>query len=234
MSLLTDFRRVRRLSAAIGLLGFAPMLVFEAIVDPISDGTPADTLDAVTRHRAGFTAGAVLVLLSALLNLPAIYGVVHQARDRGCVLAHLGASFAALGALGHAMLAGMYITTLATADGTPAEMLAYLDRIDNSPVLTLLVVPLLGFSAGLTLLAFAAWRAGLIGWWGPATVTAAVAAHFLITTAPVALAIVELTAVSIVYGWIGIRTARLNDDEWAPVSPDKLQRPTHLTGPTTR
>jgi hypothetical protein len=102
-------------------------------------------------------------------------GILHQARDRGAGLANLGAVFGVLGGFGHFGIALFYIVALALRGGDRTEMVAYIDRLNATPALAAIALPLiLCFGLGVLTLAWAAWRAGLIGWWGPAVATCAV------------------------------------------------------------
>jgi hypothetical protein len=50
-------------------------------------------------------------------------------------------------------------------------MAAYIDRVNATPVINAVAFPLiLCFALAVLTMAWAAWRAGLIGWWGPAVV----------------------------------------------------------------
>ena len=111
---------------------------------------------------------ALLLLASAVMTVPAIGGILHQARDRGARLAEFGAFFTLLGALGHTALAVIYLVMRAMAGGDAAEMAAFEARFNSDPALGIVAMTLiLSFGVGLTLLAWSAWRAGIVGWWAP-------------------------------------------------------------------
>ena len=56
MSLVTDARRLRRLSAATGPLGFAAILAVEFCLDPVTEGTPTATPVDKEGNRMGISA----------------------------------------------------------------------------------------------------------------------------------------------------------------------------------
>jgi hypothetical protein len=222
MSVFSDSRRVRRVASGLSLVGFSTLLVVQGPLDATED---AGFYDAAMRHPGSMTASALILLASAALNVPAIGAIIHQARDRGSLLAQLGGLFTLLGALGHMGLATVYLVMRSLAGGDPAQMRAFEDRLNSDPALVVFFVLLTSFGVGLALLAWAAWRAGLIGWWGPVLITAVVILHNVLPDDPPA--VVQLGAVgaiAVVFGWLGIRTLRLSDTDWDPAGGPASQR----------
>jgi hypothetical protein len=209
-------RRIRRVTAGIGLLGFCAVLVPQDLLDPAGN----TFYDAAMSSPELLGVSALALLVSALLTVPAICGILHQARDCGATLAHLGALFTLLGAMGHMGLASIGLITRSLAGGDPAQMRAFEERLNADPALAIPFVLLTSFGIGITLLAFAAWRAGLIGWWGPAIVTAVVVAHTVLPDGqPPVITLTALTLIAIVFGRLGIRTLALSDNDWAQPKP---------------
>lgn len=224
-------RRIRRITAGAGLAGFTLLLVPQTLIDPMT----GSFLDAAIADPGGLLISALLLLGSALLTFPAIGGILHQARDRGALLADLGALFAALGALGHAALAAMSLLFRSLAGGDPAQMLAFEERMTGDPALGAVgLVLLLSFGIGLALSAWAAARAGLIGLWAPVLVTIVVLAHNLVPADPSAVVdAAALGLVAVVFGWLGVRVIALPDAGWeAPVEP--AARVVDRTNPAAR
>ena len=168
-------RGIRRTATGLGMIGFTALLIPQGIVDP----TDASSFrDAADQHPVALFVSGVLLLASALLTFPAISGVLHQARDRGALVADIGAVFAALGALGHAALGMMYLIMRSLAGGDTTEMSTFEERFNaDVPVGVVGLTLLLSFGIGIALLVWAAWRAGMIGVWGPVIITAVVVAH---------------------------------------------------------
>lgn len=220
MSVSTRARRARRVTAGIGLLGFSALLVVQDPLDPTSGGV--SFYDASLAHPGLLTASALTLIGSAVLTVPAIGGIVHQAGDRGSRLAALGAFFTLLGAFGHTALAILYLVMRSLAGGDPAQMIAFEDRFNADPALGVVgLVLLISFGLGIALLAWSAWRAGLIGWWGPALITLVVVAHNVLPEhPPVAVRLAALAAIAVVFGWLGVRVLRMSDADWeaAPAS----------------
>jgi hypothetical protein len=228
MSVLSDPRRSGRLAAGIGLIGFSVLLLAEDRLDPTGG---VSFYDAAVAHPGLLTASALTLLGSAVLTVPAIAGIIHQARDRGAVLARLGGFFALLGALGHTALAVLYLAMRSLAGGDPAQMAAFEDRLNADTAIGIVGMVLLGsFGVGISLLAWAAWRAGLIGWWGPAVVTAVVFAHAVLPDdLPPVVPFTALTALAAVFGFLGLRALAMPDGEWSR-SPS-VDNATQLPGP---
>ena len=226
-------RRIRRIATGLGMIGFTALLIPQGIVDP-TDAT--SFLDAAVRQPVALFVSGLLLLASALLTFPAICGILHQARDRGALVADIGAGFAALGALGHAALGIIYLIMRSLGGGDAAAMIAFEERFNSDvPVGVVDLTLLLSYGIGIALLAWAAWRAGLIGVWGPVVITAVVVAHSVLPDdLPSAVPAIALGSIAVVFGWLGVRTTRLSDAEWeaddrAPTTnaSDRPEVPTH-------
>ncbi|HEX6056755.1 MAG TPA: hypothetical protein VFY98_13165 [Intrasporangium sp.] len=214
MSVLSNPRRSSRLAAGVGLIGFSALLPIEDRVDPGGDSF----YDAAVAHPGQLTASSLILLASAILTVPAITGLIHQAHGRGAVLARIGGFFALLGAFGHAGLAVVYLAMRSLAGGDPVEMAGFEERL-NADIATgiVVIVLLLSFGVGLTLLAWAAMRAGLIGWWAPTVITAVVLAHAVLPEdLPPVIPFTALIAIAVVFGLLGLRALAMTDAEWSP------------------
>lgn len=128
----------------------------------------------------------------------------------------MAAVLAVLGGFGHAGLAFFYLLVAAPLPGGDrAEMVAYVERLNASPVLGLVAMPLI-MSFGLAVIAmgWAAWRVGLVGWWGPVAATAGVLIHFALPVTIPAVEVAALAVLAVVFGYLGVRIARMTDREW--------------------
>ena len=215
MSILSDPRRSSRLAAGIGLIGFSALLPIEDRVDPTSG---VSFHDAAVAHPGLLTVSALTLLGSAILTVPAITGIIHQANARGAVLARLGGFFTLLGALGHTALATVYLVMRSLAGGDPVEMAGFEERLNaDVPIGVVASVLLLSFGVGLTLLAWAAMRAGLIGWGAPPVITAVVLAHAALPEdLPPVIPFTALIAIAVVFGLLGLRALTMSDAEAGP------------------
>ncbi len=210
--------RIRRYAAATSLIAFPGLLVVEAVLDPASGGTGEVMLTAATNHSGALVACALSLMLSGMLMVPAAGGLLHQARDRGAALTNLAAALGVLGGFGHFAIGMFYLVTLALPGGDQNEMISYIERLNNTPALGAIVFPLiLSFALGVVALAWAAWRTGLIGWWGPSGVTAVVILHEALPDSLPSIEIAGLGVLAVVFGYLGIRMVRLSDAEWGSV-----------------
>jgi len=221
--------RIRRYTAAGSLVAFPALLVVQAPLDPASGGTGEVMFTAATNHAGALLASAGLLMLSGMLMVPAVWGLAHQARDRGGALANLAAVFGVLGGFGHFAIGMFYLFALGLPGGDRDHMVAYIERLNASPALGAIAFPLiLCFALGVLAMAWAAWRAGLIGWWGPIAVTAAVVLHEVVPSSIAWIDIAGLSVLTVVFGYLGVRTARLTDSEWGSVP-----QPRALPAPAT-
>ncbi|MFI5914406.1 hypothetical protein [Dactylosporangium sp. NPDC051541] len=208
-------RRLRRRTMGTALILFPALLLLEGPIDPAPGGTGEVMFAAATQHRTALAGCAGLLLVSGVLMVPAAAAVLHQARDRGSALGAAAAVLAVLGGFGHAAIAMFYLIAMPLAGGDRAEMVAYIERLNASPVLGAVVFPLiLCFALALLAMVWAAWRAGLIGWWGPAVVTAAVVAHEVLPGPLPGVELAGMGALSAVFGLLGVRVLRMTDAAW--------------------
>jgi hypothetical protein len=209
-------QRLRRHTMGAALILFPALLVVQATLDPGDGDTGEAAYAAASHHAESLTASAILLLISGILMAPAVAGILHQARDRGAALANLAAVAAVLGGFGHAAIAMYTLFTLPLAGGDRAQMAAYVERINASPVINAVAFPLiLCFALAVLTMAWAAWRAGLIGWWGPAVVTTLVLLHELLPDPPSAVDVVSMVILTVVFGNLGLRILRMTDVQWS-------------------
>lgn len=228
-----DPRRFRRLAAAAGLIGFPVLLVVHQLIDT-SGGDSAAKVDAVASSGGRVAWGGVLLLLSAILTVPAAYGVVHLLRDRGARLGHWGGTLLTLGALGHTAIATHTLLLAGVAGGDRAEMIAFLDRADDSPAVASVFPLILSFSLGALLCILALRRGGLVGVWAPVVIGIAVLLDFappMDGAAGDSIGLLQQLLLAAAFVPIGVKVARLREDEWsmrAPTSMPSQQQPAAL------
>lgn len=207
--------RVRQYGTAASLVLFPALLVPQGLIDPAEGGTGEVMYTAATTQATALLASALLLMVSGVLMIPAVTGLVHQARDRGAGLATLAAVLGVLGGFGHFGIGMFYVVALALPGGDRTEMVAYIERLNASPALAAIAFPLITcFGLGVLAMAWAAWRTGLLGWWGPVLVTLVVLLHFVLPVVIPAIQVGTLVALAVVFGYLGIRVARMSDAEW--------------------
>jgi len=221
-------QRLRRYTMGAALILFPALLVVQAPLDPGDGDTGEAAYAAASQHAGSLSTSAVLLLISAILMAPAVAGILHQARDRGAVLANVAAVAAVLGGFGHAAIAMYTLFTLPLAGGDPAQMAAYVERLNATSVINAVAFPLiLCFALAVLMMAWAAWRAGLIGWWGPAIVTTVVLAHLLLPESLPAAALAGMAALTVVFGYLGLRILRMTDTQWGGIRQPVPPIPAH-------
>jgi hypothetical protein len=209
---------IRRTFSGVALIMFPALLVLDELIDPTSGGTGAVMYEAATEHRGALLGAAAAMIISGLVMIPAVVAIVRQTRDRGARLANFGGVFGVLGATGHVCIGLFYVISAALQGGDKAQMIAFIDRLNDSAALGLSVMPMLvGFSLGVLLLSWAAFRAGLIAIWGPVVATLAVLQHLILPSDFAGghintLGLVGLTAV---FGYLGSRALTMSDHAWA-------------------
>lgn len=209
--------RFRRWVAGISLIGFAVALVAQDLVGPRTPDDAAGTYAAVAADRGGMVATSVLLLVSSLFLVPAVWGILHVLRERGVTLGHIGGALAIVGALGHvAVITYQLALVEMTKTGDREAMVALIDRMDSSPVVGVIVFPMiLAFALGMLLLAIALWRARFVQGWGALLVVAAVALDIGAPDGtPAAVSIAKQLLAFAAFAYVGLRVLRLSDDEW--------------------
>jgi hypothetical protein len=224
-------QRLRRYTTGAALILFPALLVVQAPLDPGDGDTGETAYAAASQHAGRLATSAVLLLISGILMAPAVAGILHQARDRGAVLANLAAVAAVLGGFGHAAIAMFTLFTLPLAGGDRAQMVAYVERIDATAVINAVAFPLiLCFALAVLMMAWAAWRAGLIGWWAPAIVTILVLVHELVPEPPQAVELGSMIALTVIFGYLGLRILRMTDMQWGGLPRPAPSVPIHSVG----
>ncbi len=208
-------RHIHHYTTAAALAAFPLLLLVQAPINPAPGGTGDLMYVAATEQADALLASAVLLMVSGLLMFPAVAGLVHLARGRGAAIATSAAALGVLGGFGHFAIGMFYLVTLALPGGDPGQMAAFVDRLSALPALTAIAFPLIMcFGLGVVAMSWAAWRTGLLGGWGPALVTVVVLMH-LLPISSTALEVGGLAAFTVVFGYLGIRIARMNDAQWA-------------------
>lgn len=212
-------RRLRRYTSGVALALFPALLVVEAPIDPAGDGTGEEMYQAATEHGGALALCAALLFISGALMIPAVTAVLHLARDRGGALANVGATLGVLGGLGHIAIAMFYFFALALPGGDEAQMVSYVERVNGSAAGAVAFPLILCFAVGVLVLGWAAWRAGLIGVWGPVAVTVAVLVAEVLPAGMPALQIAANTLATAVFGFLGLRVIRMANTDWDGVRP---------------
>jgi Domain of unknown function (DUF4386) len=209
--------RFRRRVAGISLIGFAVALVGQDLVGPRTPSDAAGTYAAVAADQGGMIATSVLLLVSSLFLVPAVWGILRVLRERGATLGHIGGALAIVGALGHvAVMTYQLALVEMTKAGDREAMVALIDRLDSSPVVGVIVFPMiLSFALGLLILAVALWRARFVQGWAAALVLGAVLLDVGAPDgAPASVSIAKQLLAFAAFAYVGLRMLRMSDADW--------------------
>lgn len=185
--------RRRQWTITLATVGTALSLLISEALDPVGDGTADNFLTAATTRQGTMIASAVLLLLSAVLLIPAIVGIGKLLPHRGSGIGHAGAVFLTLGAFGHAMAAAFYLITSAMPD-SPLDAQAttvLIEHLNTSPSLAPVFGFIMAFALGLLLSFIGLYRAGAIPPWVLGTVIAAAAIEILAPGGIPAIALIK-------------------------------------------
>jgi D-alanyl-D-alanine carboxypeptidase len=160
--------------AAAALVGAMVADLAETLVDPASSGEAAQVYDAAAGQHGRLLLSGYLLLVSALLVFPGVFGLARGVR-RGRRLANAAIVVSFLGALGHAALAALYFVWAAVPGGGSAEseMVAVIQRTMDSGAVKPLGIGFIAFPVCILLLFAALLRARVAPRWVLALVVAA-------------------------------------------------------------
>lgn len=210
--------RLRRTATAACLVLWPVSMLAAAVAQPEIGEQPADVYDAASTQAGQIAASAAIGTPGVLLWIVAVAGVVHLVRARGALLANVGGGLALLGAIGHAMMATLFLVLLAVPqDGYRTELLPVLDRMSGQVFPVAMPLLMLG-GLGVVLLAFALRRAGR----APLATPVLVTAGFLSEFAPLsgtARDIVLWVLVGAGLALAALHVLRLDDAQWDHSSP---------------
>lgn len=205
--------RFRRTTTGICLLLWPLSMLGAAVAQPSLGQDTAHVYDAAAGQAARIATSVAIGGPGVLLWVVAVAGVVHLVRLRGATLAHLGGALALLGALGHAVMATLFLVLLGLPQaGHRADLLPVLDRIARHVFPVALPLLMLG-GVGVVLLAFAMRRADRAPLATPVLVTAGFVSEFIPlggTTGDIVLWLLVGTGLALA----GARLFALSDEEW--------------------
>ena len=157
---------MRRLSG-LALIAAPTLLLVSEVLSPDLGDDGAESLAVIAAQPGRLSAWIWLGIASAILLIPAVFGLVHLLRRRGGVVGGVGAALAVVGAVGYAVHQALFLQLPALLAGDRAEMAALYERQGESAVFA--VVTFLLFLApllfGLLLLGVGLYRGGVAPWW---------------------------------------------------------------------
>jgi hypothetical protein len=160
-----DTKAIRR--GAILLVATAVVVIAETLVDPANTDKARKIYDAAAAHPGRMIGSAYLLLLSAALVVPAVFGLVRALDGRGRTAGRIAAAAAVLGALGHSTLAGLYLfwSQLPKGNATREQMVPLLQRFNDSSAVAGLFPLIIAFGVAFLALFIAMHRARVTPRW---------------------------------------------------------------------
>lgn len=208
---------MRRLSG-LTLIAAPNLLLISEVVSPDLGDDGGESLAVMAAQPGRLTAWIWLGIASAILLIPAVFGLVHLLRRRGGVVGGVGAALAVVGAVGYAVHQALFLQLPALLDGDRAEMAALYERQGESAVFA--VVTFLLFLApllfGLLLLGIGLYRGGVAPLW-PAI---AIGLAILPSAVPLPFDSGYASFVLLIAGMAGYARVVLGttDEQWADAS----------------
>lgn len=160
----TNFRR----SVAGVCLVFAPILFAAAeLLGPDTSGGASSQLAQFAEHRDALLATVLLGIGSAMLFIPALFGLLQQIRARGVVYGHLSAFFVIYALIATTALSGINLVfwEMAKPGQNHAAMVTLLNGLQHESVGLFLLIGHYLLAIGFVLLGIAVGRAKLAPRW---------------------------------------------------------------------
>jgi hypothetical protein len=193
---------------ALGLILWPVLGLTGALLHPQNTSGMEGEFAAIIARPGAWMVDGFLILLAFCLAGMAVVGLLFFLPQRGLALATVGALLMALGCYFHGAVEGFALTEvpLVLSGRGTAELLELSDFMYSHPAFVMLLIPFLGFFIGQVVLALGLWRGGVVRWWWPALMTAALVSEFVgpEATSP------ELMFVPLLlcYGWLGVKMIR--------------------------
>ncbi|MDQ6914872.1 MAG: hypothetical protein M3155_03575 [Actinomycetota bacterium] len=214
---LSDAHHFRKTVAGACMILAPACFLASSIVAPSSDNNSAAILRATAAHQDRFYISTVLVVVGAVLLLPALLGLMHMLRERQVAWGHVGGALALVGNLMFMLYAGISLMQWQMVrGGARVDMVSLYHRFTHTTGTQVFLFFTLAFTIGLVVLGYGAYRARAIHW-STATALAAGAvvlqvAFFMGNTA--AWFIVATGILLVAFASIGRMVLLETDEEW--------------------
>lgn len=187
------------LAAAGVLYGVANAFYWVMFPDDVSE--TAGNVAVAAGNLGAWRVETVLFALAHLLLLPAMAGLAVALGRHRPLVATVGGSITLLGlyfSTVHLWHYNAFFGALAAADVDAEAVRPVVDALDNDPfVMASFAMWLLGWMIGLLVLAFGAWRAGLVSLWVPLVLTGGQVLEFVSEGVPLKIVVSVLMAVGL-------------------------------------
>jgi hypothetical protein len=195
-------RRVRRVLLGSSLVASPSLILLGELITPSVDWADNTEVIATAAAESGrWQAGALLGMLGIMLLVPAVIGAAELIRRRKPALALATVAFVSAGAMAVVAALGTVFTYSAARAADVSQIAAFVEETENLGGFAVLFPLFFAAPAGMLLLAYGLWRAGVTPVW---------VAGLLVLATLGTLADAGLIAT---LGWIGM-TAALSYVAW--------------------
>lgn len=198
-----DFRRAVAGAALIA----APLALLAALLVHPGEGD-GGFVQTIAENPGRVEISNLLIIFSSVLFVPGLVGILRLIRERGAVLAHVGVALAVIGVVGHAVWAGFQIVLVGTITGgiDQGEMSRLVEGgPPNAGFIVVMLMFLVGFFAGLAVLAAAVWRSDALPWWAAVCLLATAVWDFVPFGSGVVAAATGSALALVGFGAIGVK-----------------------------
>ncbi|MGH3345890.1 MAG: hypothetical protein ACRDO4_02810 [Nocardioides sp.] len=227
MSLLAHPVRIRRLVAGTALIGCALAGTISSVFDA-NEGTDTSghaLYGIALEHHEGIWIAGLVFIVSAILTVPAAFGLLHLSAGRGATLGHWGVVFLILGAFGH-MGYGTWQLMVSAIPGA-GERSTLVDYFERASVVNGVLLPLqMSIIVGLILTALAARRSGRLPRWVPGLLIAVAVFDFIASSTALGTSkwtpVVTWSMALVALSYVGAVVIRMSDQAWADLYPRSM------------
>jgi uncharacterized membrane protein len=162
---LSDAHHFRKTVAGACMILAPACFVASAIVAPSSDNNATAIINATAAHQDRFYISTVLLIVGAVLLLPALLGLMHLLRERQVAVGHVGGALALVGNLMLMLVAGISLVQWQMVrGGGRGDMIALFHRLTHTTETQVFFFLILGLTVGLVVLAYGLYRAHAVNW----------------------------------------------------------------------
>ena len=213
---ISDAHHFRKMVAGLCMM-LAPLLVLVGeIFHPEIKSDASEQFGVVVANADEWATAHVFLFAGVVLAVPAVLGLMHMLRERQVAFGHMGGGMALLGLMALGAVIGIEMTLWQMAEGSRAEMVALLERMNDAAAIIVPFYVLSLFTGlGLVVLGIGLYRAHAVHGWAALSVALAgalfLAEAFTYTTM---FGIAGAAVLFVGLGSIGWMVWRESDEAW--------------------
>lgn len=211
---ITDASNFRRTLTGLCLIA-APLVLFVGFLVHPGEGE-AGLVQTIADYPGRVEVANLAIIISSMLFVPALIGLLRPIRGRGVALTHIGVGLALVGAISHAVWAGMQVLLVGMVQsGIDRAQLSAMAEVGppNAGSVVVMLMFLVGFSLGLIVLAVGLWRSQAFPRWSAICIVLVPLFDFLPIDNKLLFAVGPVLAI-VGFGAIGLRVLTMSDAEW--------------------